>query len=166
MKTTGKRSTMGTLAVFIVVASLTTGTIGLVGIVTAGRTGLNSATQLPGDATYNGTTYLESDLGAYGSCSGPTGYVPCFGGSSQSQAEAFACTDEAASLSGCTQEVFSRENPQYHYDITIWYPIVGQLNETSNQNCKYVDSGEIGQTWYATCLSINATSFIVIVPPP
>jgi len=162
MHGTGQRSAIGTLAVFILVVSLTTGTIGLVGIVTAGKTGLNSTNELPGFAIYPGTTYLES----YPGCSGPTGYVPCFGGNSQTEAVVFTCTNEAASLSGCTREVISPSNPQYHYNMTIWYPIVGQLNETSNSNCKYVDSGYLGQTWYATCLSINATSFIVTSPPP
>ncbi len=118
--------------------------------------------QLPGFAVYNGTSYLSyaSPTGE-GGCSGPTGYVPCFV-YTKNLAVVFNCASEAASPSGCTTKVVSPLKPEAAYQITIWYPIVGQPGETSSETCKWTTSGNSGQySFYSTCISINSTSFIV-----
>jgi hypothetical protein len=113
---------------------------------------------------FNSSVYLSSDVG---SCRGPAGYAPCFGGD-LGQAELFNCANAAALPSGCTQRVVSSSNPQNSYQITIWYPYVGHSNESSSANCIYADSGDPGQYYGAYCVSISSTAFIVteLAPPP
>lgn len=111
---------------------------------------------------FNSSVYLSSDVG---SCRGPAGYAPCFGGD-LSQAEVFNCASAAASPSGCTQRVVSSSNPQNSYQITIWYPYVGHSNESSWANSVYTDSGDPGQYYDAYCISISSTAFIVTEPAP
>jgi hypothetical protein len=111
---------------------------------------------------FNSSVYLSTDVG---SCRGPVGYAPCFGGDF-SQAELFNCAGAAALPSGCARRVVSSSNPQNSYQITIWYPYVGHSNESSWANCLYTDSGDPGQYYGAYCVSINSTSFIVTEPAP
>jgi len=111
---------------------------------------------------FNSSVFLSSDVG---SCSGPSGFTPCFGGNF-SQAEVFNCTSAAASASGCTQLVINPSEPQNSYQITIWYPYFGHSNEPSWANCIYTDSGDPGQYYGAYCVSVNSTAFIVTEPAP
>jgi hypothetical protein len=111
---------------------------------------------------FGSSVYLSSEVG---SCRGPAGYAPCFGGN-LSQAESFNCAATAASPSGCTQRVVSSSNPQNSYQMTIWYPYVGHSNESSWANCNYTDSGDPGQYYGAYCVSISSTAFIVTEPAP
>ena len=111
---------------------------------------------------FTSSLYLSSDVG---SCRGPAGYSPCFGGNF-SQAELFNCASAAATLLGCTQRVASSSNPQNSFQITIWYPYVGHSNESSWANCNYTDSGDPGQYYGAYCVSISSTAFIVTEPAP
>jgi hypothetical protein len=111
---------------------------------------------------FNSSVYLSSDVG---SCRGPAGYAPCFGGNF-SQAEVFNCMNAASLPSGCTQRVVSSSNPQNSYQITIWYPYVGHNNESSSANCIYTDSGDPVQYYGAYCVSISSTTFIVTEPAP
>ncbi len=125
------------------------------GIITETSTNLSS---IP----FNSSVYLSSDVG---SCRGPAGYAPCFGGN-LSHAEVFNCVAAAASASGCTQRVVSSSNPQNSFQITIWYPYVGHSNESSWANCMYTDSGDPGQYYGAYCVSVSSTAFIVTEPAP
>lgn len=111
---------------------------------------------------FNSSVYLTSDVG---SCRGPAGYTPCFGGT-LSQAELFNCADAASLPSGCTQRVVGSTNTQNSYQITIWYPSVGHSNESSWANCMYTDSGDPGQYYGAFCVSVSSTAFIVTEPAP
>ena len=111
---------------------------------------------------FNSSVYLSSDVG---SCRGPAGYAPCFGGD-LSQAEVFNCVAAAASTSGCTQRVVSSSNPQNSFQITIWYPYVGHSNESAWANCMYTDSGDPGQYYGAYCVSVSSTAFVVTEPAP
>jgi hypothetical protein len=111
---------------------------------------------------FNSSVYMSSDVG---SCRGPAGYAPCFGGDF-SQAELFNCASAASLPSGCTQRVVSSSNPQNSYQITIWYPYVGHSNESLWANCIYADSGDPGQYYGAYCVSISSTAFIVTEPAP
>ncbi len=111
---------------------------------------------------FNSSVYLSSDVG---SCRGPAGYAPCFGGD-LSQAEVFNCVGAAASASGCTQRVVSSSNPQNSFQITIWYPSVGHSNESSWANCVYTDSGDPGRYYGAYCVLVSSTGFIVTEPAP
>ena len=122
--------------------------------------------RLPRFAIYNGTMYLSyaSPTGE-GDCRGPTGYAPCFV-YTKNLAVVFNCASEAASPSGCTTKVVSPLMPEAAYQITIWYPVVGQPGETSSENCKWTTSGNSGQYFfYSTCISINSTSFIATETP-
>ncbi len=92
---------------------------------------------------FNSSVYLTSDVG---SCRGPAGYAPCFGGE-LSQAEVFNCLNTASLPSGCTQRVVSSSNPQNSYQITIRYPYVGHSNESLRANCIYTDSYLITILW-------------------
>jgi len=111
---------------------------------------------------FNSSVYLSSDVG---SCKGPAGYVPCFGGNF-SQAEVFNCMNTASLPAGCTTSVVSSSNPQNYFQITFWYPYVGHSNETSWANCIYKDSGDPGNYYGAYCIPISATAFIVTEPAP
>jgi hypothetical protein len=111
---------------------------------------------------FNSSVYLSSDVG---SCRGPVGYAPCFGGD-LSQAEVFNCKSAASLPSGCTQRVVSSSNPQNSYQITIWYPSVGHSDESSWTNCMYTDNGDPGQYYGAYCVSVSSTAFIVTEPAP
>jgi hypothetical protein len=111
---------------------------------------------------FNSSVYLSSDVG---SCRGPAGYAPCFGGDF-SQAEVFSCLNAASLPSGCTERVVSSSNPQNSYQITIRYPYLGHSNESSWANCIYTDSGDPGQYYGAYCVSISSTAFIVTEPAP
>jgi hypothetical protein len=111
---------------------------------------------------FNSSMYLSSDVG---SCTGPSGYTPCFGGNF-SQAEVFNCVNVASISSGCTQRVVNSSNPKNSYQITIRYPYVGHSNEPSWANCIYTSSGDPGQFYGAYCVSISSTAFIVTEPAP
>jgi|GEM_PF-3204759 hypothetical protein len=111
---------------------------------------------------FNSSLYLSSEVG---SCRGPSGFTPCFGGNF-SQAEVFNCVTAASLPSGCTQRVVSSSNSQNSYQITIWYPYVGHSNESLWANCIYTDSGDPGQHYSAFCVSISSTAFIVSEPAP
>ena len=111
---------------------------------------------------FNSSVYLSTNVG---SCGGPAGFVPCFGGDF-SQAEVFNCGAAATSPSGCRWRVVSSSNPQNGYFVTIWYPYVRHGNESSWANCNYTDSGDPGHYYDAYCVSINATAFIVTQPAP
>ena len=111
---------------------------------------------------FNSSVYLSSDVG---SCSGPSGYTPCFT-SDFSRAEVFNCVNAASLPSGCTQRVVSPSNSQNSYQITIWYPYVGHSNESLWANCIYTDSGDPGQYYGAYCVAISSTAFIVSEPTP
>ena len=111
---------------------------------------------------FNSSVYLSTDVG---SCRGPAGYTPCFGGN-LSQAEVFNCASAAASPSGCAWPVVSSSNPQNSYQVTIWYPYVGHSNESAWTNCLYTDSGDPGHYYGAYCVSISSTAFIVTEPAP
>lgn len=158
----GKRTTVMILLVICIAGAIAIGTISLKvhfvnpAIVTETRT-TNLST-----SPFNSSVYLSSDVG---SCRGPSGYTPCFGGD-LSQAEVFNCASAAASSSGCTQRVVSSSNPQNSYQITIRYPYVGHSNESLWANCIYTDSGDPGQYYYAYCISISSTAFIVTEPAP
>jgi len=130
----------------------------LIGQVTVTETRTIDFSSIP----FNSSVYLTSDVG---SCRGPAGYAPCFGGNF-SQAEPFNCASTAALPSGCTQHVVSSSNPQNSYQITIWYPYVGHSNESSSENCIYTDSGDPGHYYGAYCDSISSTAFIVTEPAP
>jgi len=106
-------------------------------------------------------------LSIVGSCRGPGGYVPCFGGN-YDQAEVFNCATPAASSAGCVQLVADETSPQFSYQITVWYPYSAHSNEPSWANCRYKTSGDPGQQYYARCVSTNSTAFIVSQPtlPP
>ncbi len=113
----------------------------------------------PGFAIYNGTLYLVSDPDPTGSCRGPNGYVPCFGGH-RSQSVVFNCIAQAESPSGCTWDVVTNSNPEYKYEITIWVQ-----NDSSSLNCFWRSSGDTSNYYYSHCVSISVTSFIVTEPP-
>lgn len=116
-----------------------------------------------GFALISATTYLTSDLGPTGACSGPNGYVPCFGGSQQSQAVVFSCLVQAKSVSGCSREVVSISNSQYRYSITIWIPVGDQSGPTS-LNCFWQSSGDLAHYYYSRCVAVDSISFIVTEP--
>ena len=111
---------------------------------------------------FSSSVYLSSDVG---SCRGPAGYAPCFGGYFN-QTEVFNCASAAASPSGCTQLVVGSSEPHNSYQITIRYPYIGHSNESSWANCIYTDSGDAGQYFGAYCISISSTAFIVTEPAP
>jgi hypothetical protein len=119
--------------------------------------------RLPGLAIYDGATYLISDLGATGSCRGPDGYVPCFGGL-RDQAVMFNCLRLAESPSGCLRDVVSSSNPQYRYEIIVWI-FRGSRNDSSSLNCYWQSSGDMSHYYYSHCVSIDASSFIVAEEP-
>ncbi len=157
-----KRRTAMALLIIVVAGTSAIVTLSLeshfIGPVTVTETRTINLSNMP----FNTSVYLTSDVG---SCRGPAGYAPCFGGA-LNQAELFNCTSAAALSSGCTQRVVSSSNPQKSYQITIWYPYLGHSNESSSANCIYTDSGEPGQYYGAYCVSINSTAFIVTEPAP
>ncbi|HMK82503.1 MAG TPA: hypothetical protein VK503_02175 [Candidatus Bathyarchaeia archaeon] len=164
LRTNGKRVAVMVLLIIgvagagaIVTFSPVDNFIHSIGPVSVTETGIVNAA-----SPFNSTLYLSSDVG---SCRGPAGYVPCFGGSF-SQARLFNCATAAASPSGCTQLVVSSSNPQNSFQITIWYPYVGHSNEPSWANCIYTDSGDPGQYYGAYCVSVSSTEFIVTEPAP
>ena len=108
--------------------------------------------------------YLTSNLGPGSYCSGPEGYAPCFGWN-QSGAYVFTCRFEAMFPSGCKRDIASNLNPQYKYEITVWFPI-RTLPGQSFPNCSYLSNGDPTNTYHANCISINWTSFIVTEPAP
>jgi hypothetical protein len=114
-------------------------------------------------AVTTGVMYL---LSVVGPCRGPTGYSPCFGGDDIDQAEVFNCAELAASPTGCTQLVANPSNSQISYEVTIWYPYVTHVNEPSWATCMYESSGDLGQQYFANCISTNSTAFIVTEPSP
>jgi hypothetical protein len=116
----------------------------------------------PSAVPFNSSVYLSSQVG---SCKGPSGYGPCFGGNF-SQAEVFNCASAAASTSGCVWRVASPSNPQLSYQITIWYPYAGHANEPLWANCIFTHSGDPGRYYGAYCISISSTGFIVTEPSP
>jgi len=112
--------------------------------------------------TSTASVYL---LSAVGPCKGPGGYTPCFGGDF-TQAEIFNCANAAAASSGCMKQIANPSNPQMSYQITVWYPYVGHSDEPSPANCMYESSGDPGHFYYAHCLPLNSTSFVVTEPSP
>ena len=104
-------------------------------------------------------------LSAVGACKGPAGYTPCFGGD-VTQAEIFNCASAAASASGCAKLVVDPTNPQLTYHITVWYPYADDNGGTFPANCRYESSGDPTHYYYAYCIPLNATSFIVTEPSP
>lgn len=123
-----------------------------------------STTLTPTTAVSTASIYL---LSAVGTCKGPTGYTPCFGGN-VTEAELFNCANAATSSAGCTKVVVSPSDASVSYEITVWYPYLAHSSEPSWANCKYQSSGDAGQQYFAYCLSTNSTAFIVTEPslPP
>ena len=130
----------------------------LIGQVTVTETRTINLSRIP----FNSSVYLTSEVGP---CRGPAGYTPCFGGDIH-QAEVFNCLDAAATSTGCTQRVASSSNPQDSYEITIQYPYVGHINESSWANCIFTDTGDPGHYYSAYCVSTSPTAFIVTEPAP
>ncbi len=157
-----KRETVIALLVICVAGASGIVTISLehyfIGTVTITETRTINLSSIP----FNSSVYLSSDVG---SCRGPAGYAPCFGGD-LSQAEVFNCAGAASLPSGCTQRVVSSSNPQNSFQITIWYPSVAHSNESSWANCMYTDSGDPGQYYGAYCVLVTSTGFIVTEPAP
>ena len=158
----GKRTTVMLLLVICVAEAGAIVSISLIGHFIGPATVTESRTMALPSMPFNSSVYLSSDVG---SCRGPAGYTPCFGGNF-SQAEVFSCLNAASLPSGCTQRVVSSSNPQNSYQITIRYPYVGHSNESSWANCIYSDSGDPGQYYGAYCISISSTAFIVTEPAP
>jgi hypothetical protein len=158
----GKRTTIILLLVICVAEAGAIVTISLIDHFIGPATVTESRTMNFSSMPFNSSVYLSSDVG---SCRGPAGYAPCFGGD-LSQAEVFSCLNVASLPSGCTQRVVSSSNPQDSYQITIWYPSVGHSNESSWANCIYTDSGDAGQYYGAYCVSISSTAFIITEPAP
>ena len=104
-------------------------------------------------------------LATVGTCKGPGGYAPCFGGNA-SQAEVFNCANEAASTAGCTLRVENASNPLVGFQVTVWYPVLGRSNEPSWENAVYESSGDPGQQYFVRCVTTNSTAFIVTEPAP
>jgi len=146
-----------TKAVIIIVVSVAMA-MGIAGHFLTLVTTDQSPTTMP-----NGFVYLLSIVGP---CTGPGGYVPCFGGNI-TQAEVFNCANSAASASGCTQLVADPSNSRMNYTITVWYLYTTHsAGEPSWANCQYESSGDPGQQHPADCISTNSTAFTVTQPAP
>lgn len=121
--------------------------------------------QLTLEAQVAPLSYMEpNSLGSF--CQGPTGYDACFG-ASFGQAVAFNCAIAASTQLGCTMRVSNSSAPQYAYTVTVWYPYY-HIEGLPFPNCRYTSSGDQGEYYYADCISINSTAFVVAIesPPP
>jgi hypothetical protein len=64
------------------------------------------------------------------------------------------CGSQAATATGCTV--------QYSFQITAWYPYVGQAGEPASANCKFViPSDSEYSPGYGQCISVNSTAFAI-----
>jgi len=113
-----------------------------------------------------GLAYLGSLPGcsvSYGSTSYPGA---CF--SPKSDPVLFNCAAAAASSQGCTQQITITGSSKLNFTITVWYPYTNYNGEQPWQNCKYVEPlptppGPDGP-YYAYCISVNSTAFLVALP--
>ena len=112
-----------------------------------------------------GLVYLSANSGytvSYGSMVYPT---PCFGATGY----VFECGAAAATSQGCTQEVYI-SGANENFNVTIWYPYLDHAGEQPGQNCQWSGSlpsppGPDGP-YYAYCIPVNSTSFLVSQPAP
>jgi hypothetical protein len=116
----------------------------------------------PGLETSNSFTreYLSS---AVGSCleEGPeySGYVPCFS-YDRSGAYVFDCAAAAATATGCSLHI---GNATAGFDLTVWYPVTNQ--SLPIDNCAYEVGGST-YNYFASCISVSSSSFIVNMTVP
>jgi len=150
------RRVMIIVAVAVIIIGIATASIVMATSISSGRNNTLS------DKSSN-VTYLTVDIGATAACAGPTGYVPCFGWQ-RNQAVVFNCVQQAESSSGCTQQVVSKTNPVYRFQINIWFD-QGTNHNTTSPNCYWQSSGDVAQ-YHSYCVQIGATNFIVTQPQP
>ncbi len=151
------RRVMIIVAVAVIIIGIATASIVMATSISSGRN--NSLSEESSDITY-----LTADIGATAACTGPYGYAPCFGWQ-RNQAVVFNCVQQAESSSGCTQQVVSKTNPTYRFQITIWFD-QWPNHSTASPNCYWQSSGDVGQYYNSYCVQIGATSFIVTQPQP
>jgi hypothetical protein len=122
-----------------------------------------AVTTLPA-SPFNYTAYLENG----GSC-GENNFATACWIESLPQAEVFNCLTQAATPSGCTQEVPSTPTSfatETEYPFTIWYPYVNASSgEPSWANCRYNYPGNSAPSW-AFCITISPTAFLVSIAGP
>ena len=94
-------------------------------------------------------------------CTGPGGYLPCWGG----EAYIFNCADGAATPQGCWQQVTSTLAPHPSYFIGIRYPFYNQT-EPLWANCLWTVGRIDPERGYAHCTSTNSTAFFVSTQAP
>jgi hypothetical protein len=101
--------------------------------------------------------------GQGGYCQGPGGYDICLGGN-YTTAERFDCATQATTPMGCTWKVVLPSAPQMASEMTVWYPYSISSQGPWFFNCRYVDSGDPTNYYYAYCIFVNSTSFVVAQP--
>jgi hypothetical protein len=94
-------------------------------------------------------------------CTGPGGYLPCWGG----EAYIFNCADAAATPQGCSQQVTGTLAPRPSYFIDVRYPYYNQT-EPLGANCLWTVGTIAPEQGYAHCTSTNSTSFFVSIQAP
>jgi len=101
---------------------------------------------------------VGSFLASGGGCAENNNPVPCVT-SEFSQAFIFNCAVQAATASGCTNQVPS-SGPwnATSYTITVRYPYTGQPGEPAGDNCMFSVPGDTVSP-YAYCFMVNATAF-------
>jgi hypothetical protein len=104
--------------------------------------------------------YLSNSVGQ---CTHNGMAFPCIE-RSLDNAHVFMCAG-AADPSGCTVVVRNATAPQVNFNITIWYPSVGQTGEPSSDNCKYEVAVE-PYVFYGYCMSVGASEFIISTEGP
>ena len=116
-----------------------------------------------------GLTYLGAVPGCAVSTDPPTAWypVPCFG---YSGPHLFNCAAAANTSQGCTQRINITGTSNQSFAVTVWYPYVNYTGPAW-QNCKYTvpsvpnPPGPQGP-YYAYCISVNSTSFLITEPAP
>lgn len=126
-----------------------------------------AVTTLP-KTPFNYTDYLAAGT-SFGGCYefSPPSAVPCFTNDIEG-AEVFNCLSAAATLSGCTTQIYSPPNygdgvTTSGFSITVWYPYVNaSQDEPSWANCKYGVAGNTAPP-YGFCITISPTAFLLTI---